>query len=150
MTEKMTPRWRRAVVVGMASTGMAVSLALGVGTGTANADILDDLAAQYSTGAGAGQVANLLRTSLQLRAQGFKPKPADYAAIKAAVERGDANQAPLVAALSGAVATQMKQQQQMTGAGGQSPIQLGVTSDPNWAPGNPMQQDEPIFPMPGR
>jgi hypothetical protein len=152
MSEKLTSRWRRAAVAGVASAGMTVSLALGslgFGTATANADVLDDLAQQYSTGAGAGQVANLLRTSLQLRAQGFKPKPTDYAAIKAAMDR-NANQAPLIEALQGAVANQLKQQRQMGGKGGQSPIVLGTTADPNWAPGNPMQQDEPIFPMPGR
>ncbi|BBZ33342.1 hypothetical protein [Mycolicibacterium confluentis] len=152
MTEKLTSHLRRAAVAGVASAGMAVTLALGslgFGTATANADVLDDLAQQYSTGAGAGQVANLLRTSLQLRAQGYRPKPADYQAIKSAMDR-NANQAPLIEALQGAVNSQLKQQRQMSGAGGQSPIQLGVTSNPNWAPGNPMQQDDPIFPIPGR
>jgi hypothetical protein len=148
MTEKLTSRWRRAAVAGVASAALALG-SLGFGTATANADVLDELAQQYSTGAGAGKVANLLRTSLQLRAQGFRPKPSDYAAIKAAMDR-NANQAPLIEALEGAVASQMKQQRQMAGGKGQSPIVLGVTADPNWAPGNPMQQEDPIFPIPGR
>lgn len=150
MTEHKAARWRRKTTAGIAGVGMSVALMMGFGTATASADVLDELAEQYSTGAGAGQIANLLHTSLQLRAQGFKPKPADYQAIKAAMDRRP-NQGPLVEALSAAVANQVKTQQQLRGVGGgQSPVVLGVQNQP-WNPGNPMEWDnDKPFDMPGR
>jgi len=142
----------RYVAGGVVGVGLALS-GVGFGMGTAHADLIDQLAAEYSTGAGAGQIVNLINTSLTLRAQGFKPKPADYAAIQAAMDKRP-NQMPLIDALTAAVAHQQKAMVQAGGGGGQGgqpPVNLGVNTLP-WNPqnGNPMIQVTPIFPMPGR
>ncbi|MBI3215970.1 MAG: hypothetical protein HYZ38_19290 [Mycobacterium sp.] len=141
-------RWRRIVAGGVVGAGVAVSLSLGFGTATASADVLDQLASEYSIGAGAGQIANLLNDSLVLRAQGFRPKPGDLAAIQDAMDKRP-NQMPLINALTQTVAHQRKVQQQMGGQGGSPPVVLGINSIP-WNPGNPMIQETPIFPIPGR
>ncbi len=153
MTGNQTSRWRRAAVIGVTSVGLALG-SLGAGAGTANADVLDELAQEYSTGAGAGLVANLLRASLELRAQGYNPKPADLAAIKAAMDRGP-NQAPLVEALNGALSNQRKAQSHAAPSRGQSPIQVGILPSDNWNNPNPMDRTggnngNPVFEMPGR
>lgn len=99
-------------------------------------------------------VANLLRASLELRAQGYNPKPADLAAIKAAMDRGP-NQAPLVEALNGALSNQRKAQSHASPSRGQSPIQVGILPSDNWNNPNPMDRTggnngNPVFEMPGR
>jgi hypothetical protein len=144
-------RWRRVVVTGLASAGLAASMAMGLAA-TANADILDELEAQYGTGSGGGQVANLLNDAMMMRAQGVKPRPADLQAVQAASANRGPNQAPLVGALQQVVSNQQKvlaQMGQPSGGGAGFSINQGP-----WAPnmsGNPMIQDEnPIFPMPGR
>jgi len=40
----------------------------GLGSGTASADVLDDIGAQYDTGAGGGQVSELIHVALKMRA----------------------------------------------------------------------------------
>jgi hypothetical protein len=143
--------WRRIVVTGLASTGLAAALAVGF-AGTANADILDDLEAQYGRGSSGGQVANLLNDALTMRAQGARPKPADLQAVAVAAADPAANQAPLVGALQQVVAGQQKvfaQSGQQPGGG----VGFSINQGP-WSPnmsGNPMiRDDSPIFPMPGR
>lgn len=149
MTKQTTSRWRRALVSGLASAGMVVSLMVGFGSATAHADVLDDLAQEYGIGAGAGKVANLVRTSLELRAQGFRPKAGDYQAITDSL-RYRPNQGPLIEALSAAVAGQQRSRHHAAGAGGQPPIQVGVIHSP-FDPGNPMERNsDSVFPMPGR
>jgi hypothetical protein len=106
-------RWRRMAVAGVASTSLAAALTLGLGTATAHADVLDDLAQEFTTASGAGQVANLLNTSLRLRSQGFKPRPANYQAIENSLKYRP-NQTPLINALQATVASQQKQQEEMT------------------------------------
>lgn len=149
---KTVSRWRRAAVTGLASAGLAASMVMGFGAGTANADVLDDLVSEYSRGAGAGQVANLLNDSLTLRAQGFKPRAGDLQAVTNALSYRP-NQAPLIAALSSAVSYQQKLMAR-AGGGQSSGGGTGVSINQGpWAPsmsGNPMQRDNPIFPMPGR
>ncbi|CAN5362660.1 hypothetical protein BH11ACT6_BH11ACT6_43760 [soil metagenome] len=147
-----TSRWRRAVVTGLASAGLAASMAIGFGSATANADILDDLEAQYGSGSSGGQVANLLNDALMMRAQGVRPKPADLQAVQAAAANRGPNQAPLVGALQQVVASQQKvlaQAGQSSGGG----VGFSINQGP-WQPnmgGNPMiRDDNPIFPMPGR
>ncbi|MDT5298015.1 MAG: hypothetical protein QOG79_1257, partial [Mycobacterium sp.] len=39
----------------------------------ASADVLDDIAAQYDTGAGGGQVSELIHVALKMRALGYVP-----------------------------------------------------------------------------
>lgn len=109
-SKKTVSRWRRTAA-GVAGAGLAASLAMAIGTATAHADVLDDLAQQYSLGAGAGQVANLLNTSLKLRAQGFKPTQPYYDQITASLQYKP-NQVPLINALKETIAFQQKEQSQ--------------------------------------
>lgn len=151
-SKRTTPRWRRAVVTGLASAGLAASMLVGL-SATANADILDDLEAQYGTGSGGGQVANLLNDALMMRAQGIRPKPADLQVVQAAAANRGPNQAPLVGALQQVVANQQKVLAQMGAPSGPGGVGFSINQGP-WQPnmnGNPMiRDDNPIFPMPGR
>ena len=115
------------------------------------ATVLDRLAQEFSRGAGAGKVANLLNDALTLREQGLRPRPADLMAVQASLDKRP-NQGPLIEALSTLVANQRKLQSQMGGSSGQQPmgpVGIGINQG-DWMPGNPMIQDDPIFPMPGR
>lgn len=150
--KKTVSRLCRLAVTGLASASLAASMVMGFGAGTANADILDDLEAQYGTGSSGGQVANLLNDAMMMRAQGARPKPADLQAVQAASANRGANQAPLVGALQQVVSNQQKmlaQAGQPSGGGASFSINQGPWS-PNMS-GNPMiRDDNPIFPMPGR
>lgn len=112
--------------------------------------VLDQLSQEFTRGSSAGQVANLLNEALTLRAQGFAPKPADLMAVQAALSKRP-NQGPLISALQGTVSHQHQLQSQMGASSSQNQPQVGFGINQNtWAPGNPMIQDDPIFPMPGR
>lgn len=116
------------------------------------ATVLDRLADEYGRGAGMGQVATLLNEVLTLREHGVRPKPADLMAVQAALDKRP-NQGPLIGALGATLAHQRKVQGQMGGGSSQQPPQGGgfsINQGNDWAPGNPMIQDDPIFPMPGR
>ncbi|WP_099025357.1 hypothetical protein [Mycolicibacterium palauense] len=146
-------RWRRVVAGGVAGVGLALSVSLGMGAGIAQADVLDQLEQEFSTGAGAGQVANLLNQSLKLRSQGYKPTQANLNAVQAALDKRP-NQKPLIDALQATVAGQLKLQSQMgsqSGSSSQGPIGFSWNAGP-WGPNwNPMAGDgTEIFPMPGR
>ncbi|AQA05166.1 hypothetical protein BVC93_25265 [Mycobacterium sp. MS1601] len=151
-SDKTPTRWRRAAVTGLAGAGLAASMMLGF-AGTANADILDELEAQYGTGSGGGQIANLLNDAMVLRAQGIRPKPADLQQVQAAATNRGPNQAPLVGALQQTVANQQKVLAQMGQQSGPGGIGFSINQGP-WQPnanGNPMvQEPDAIFPMPGR
>ena len=97
-----------------------------------------------------GQGFRISKSSLTLRAQGFPPKPADLAAVQAALAKRP-NQSPLIAALQATIAHQHQLQSEAGSGSAQNQPGLGVSvNQGNWAPGNPMIQDSPIFPMPGR
>ncbi len=64
---------RRDVTGAVASSAMAIGLLMGVGSATANADVLDDIGVKYMEGAGGGQLSNFVKEALTLRALGFKP-----------------------------------------------------------------------------
>ncbi len=139
-------RLRKMGVAGVASTGLAASLVMGFGTATAHADVLDQLAQEFSTGAGAGTVANLLSTSLTLKAQGYKPKPGDLARVKAALDKRP-NQGPLIDALNATISNQQNAMEQAGGNNTSLPPLVSVNQG-QW---NPMHDDDPsVFPMPGR
>ena len=72
---KSGPAWRRTVGVALAGTGMALALALGYAPGMARADVLDDLANEFTTAAGGGEIPTLLNQSLKLRGVGFPATP---------------------------------------------------------------------------
>jgi hypothetical protein len=93
---------------------LALGLLIGVGPAPAQADVLDDLAQEYSMGAGAGQVANLLKATLKLRAQGYRPSNANLQEITEALDYRP-NQKPLIEALTDTLAyqTKIKAQSQM-------------------------------------
>jgi hypothetical protein len=125
-------RLKKTVTAGVAGSGMAAALMFGFGGGTAHADVLDDLAGEYHTSAGAGEVANLLNQTLQLRAAGFRPTNAQYAEIQHAMDYRP-NQVPLIHALQDTVAGQRKLMSLANAAGnGQQPFTVGVNQyDPN-------------------
>ena len=63
-------------------------------------------------GSGGGQLSNLLKMSLKLRAMGFKPSKANLAEIAQAMDYRP-NQIPLIEALKDAIAYQQKIRAQM-------------------------------------
>jgi hypothetical protein len=103
-------RWRRTVTTAFVAAGMAVAMLLGT-PATANADVLDDLAREFSTAAGAGQVANLLSESMKIRAMGIKPTKAELAGVEDAL-RYRPNMSPLIEALQSLVGGQSQRLQQ--------------------------------------
>jgi hypothetical protein len=128
-------RWTKTVAAGLASTGMAGVLMFGLGPATARADVLDDLAKEFTTAAGGGQMSDLLNQSLQLRAMGYRPTRAAYDSITNALNYRP-NQVPLIHALQASLAGQMKQKQQVdTMAGnGQQCCTVGINQ---YDPTNP-------------
>ncbi|HME49599.1 hypothetical protein [Mycobacterium sp.] len=124
--------WRRSTTAALASTGMAVMLMLGSSPGLARADVLDDLAKEFTTASGAGPVANLVNQSLRLRAMGFMPTKGELDSITQA-ETYRPNQTPLIKALQETVAGQAKLQQESQAlGGGQNQVGFGINQyDPN-------------------
>lgn len=96
--------------------------------------LLLELAKEYDTGAGGGQVSKLVHSVLQMRAQGFKPSKANNAAIGEALTYRP-NQGPLVAALKETLAYQQKQKAQndtLQGNNSGGPFTIGINqADPN-------------------
>lgn len=79
---------------------------------TASGDVLDQLAQEYAVGSGGGQLSNLLKMSLKMRAMGYKPSKANLAEIAQAMDYRP-NQIPLIEALKDAIAYQQKIRAQM-------------------------------------
>ncbi len=104
-----TGNLRRAVTAAVASGAMAVGLLVGIGSTTANADILDDIGLKYMQGAGGGQISNFVKESLTLRAQGFKPSKGNMEALQAGWDYLP-NQTRLIDALKSTVSYQRKMQ----------------------------------------
>ena len=147
-----TGNLRRAVTAALASSAMAVGLLMGIGSATANADVLDDVGAKYMEGAGGGQISNFVKEALTLRAQGFKPSKGNLQALQAGWDYLP-NQSRLVDALKETVSYQRKlqaltqnqvnpnQQPGFNIGGGQPPpgmgpaLPPGVPADPGQSPG---------------
>ncbi|MGH3638693.1 MAG: hypothetical protein ACRDUX_06660 [Mycobacterium sp.] len=130
--------WRRTVT-GAAATG-ALAAGLLMGAGTAHADVLDDIYAEYDTGSGGGQVSNLIHTAMKLRAAGFVPSKGDMADLEAAMGKRP-NQVPLIDALQSTVSYQKRSQQRsapqapaVNPGTGITPWNPGQVPDPNGAP----------------
>jgi hypothetical protein len=104
-----TRNLRRAVKGAVASGAMAVGLLMGVGSTTADADVLDDVGVKYMQGAGGGQISNFVKEALILRAQGFKPSKGNLEELQAGWDYLP-NQTRLVEALKDTVAYQRKMQ----------------------------------------
>lgn len=143
-------RGHRSLLRGITGVLVAVGLVFGPAA-PASADVLDDLAEEYAVGAGGGQLSKLLRTSLKLRAMGFKPSKANLAEITEAMDYRP-NQNPLINALMDTIAYQQKikaqmeilQQYQQSQNGANNAV-MGAGQMP--ADGNPAQL--PGAPVPG-
>lgn len=85
----------------------AVATATATATAATAGDVLDQLAEEYAVGAGGGQLSNLLRMSLKLRAMGFKPSKPYLEEIATAMNYRP-NQGPLISALKNTIAYQQK------------------------------------------
>ncbi|MDT5322850.1 MAG: hypothetical protein QOF25_2 [Mycobacterium sp.] len=127
--------WRRAVTGAVASAALAAGLMVGLGSGTANADVLDDIGRQYDTGAGGGQVSQLIHTALKMRALGFVPSKGNMDDLVAAMDKRP-NQVPLINALENTVAFQKRNQAR--GVQQQKPVTIGINQyDPTNPGGGP-------------
>jgi hypothetical protein len=129
---------RRAVTGAVASSAMAVGLLMGIGSATANADVLDDIGAKYMQGAGGGQISNFIKEALTLRALGFKPSKGNLEELQGGVDYLP-NQSRLVDALKDTVAYQRKLQalQQNANNPTQPGFNIGGPPPSNGVPGNP-------------
>jgi hypothetical protein len=102
------------------------------------------IASDYDTGAGGGQLSNLVHQVMKLRSQGFKPSNANRLAIEEALNHRP-NQAPLIDALKATLAYQRKLQSQSqlsVPSGGPVPVMVGGPTPgpmPGPAPGTGAQ-----------
>ncbi len=130
-----------------ASTSASASGTTGSGPAPVSGDVLDQLAEDYAVGSGGGQLSNLLKLSLKLRAMGFRPSKANLAEIAQAMDYRP-NQIPLIDALKDTVAYQQKiraqmeilqqyQQQQGSGSAVMGAGQMPGDSNPANLPGAP-------------
>jgi hypothetical protein len=128
--------WRRAVTGAVASGGLAAGLMIGLGSGTASADVLDDIAGQYDTGSGGGQISSLIHTAIKMRALGYVPSKGNMDDLTAAMDKRP-NQVPLITALQNTVSFQKRNQAR--GAQQQKPVTIGLNpynpTGPIGAPG---------------
>jgi hypothetical protein len=109
----------------MASGALAAGLMAGMGSGTASADVLDDIGAEYDTGAGGGQVSELIHVALKMRALGFVPSKGNMDDLVAAMGKRP-NQVPLITALQNTVAFQKRNQAR--GQQQQAPVNIGINT----------------------
>jgi len=98
-------------VAGGAAAGTAAAAAAAGAAASQPGDVLDQMAEDYAVGTGGGQLSNLLKTSLKLRAMGFKPSKPYLDEIKEAMTHRP-NQLPLIGALKDTIAYQQKIQAQ--------------------------------------
>jgi hypothetical protein len=118
-------------------TGAGQTAAGQTAAGQAKGDILDVLAEEYAIGAGGGQLSNLLKVALRLRAMGFKPSKPYLDELQAAMKYRP-NQLPLIDALKDTIAYQQKLKAQMeilSNAQGQQGAAMGAGAAPG--PGSP-------------
>jgi hypothetical protein len=154
-TGKNRSGWRRAVT----GAALAAGLMAGFAVPTALADdtdpttqtdtppttadeVLAIIATDYDTGAGGGQLSNLIHDVLVLRAQGFYPSDANRQAIVKALDYRP-NQKPLIDALEDTLAYQRKIQAQslMQGQQQQGPFVMGINQPPPGVPQDPANPD---------
>ena len=115
----------------VAGAGLAVALVLATAP-AARADVLDDLATEFTTAQGAGQIPSLLNQSLKLRAAGYRPTNGELGEIQDALKYRP-NQTPLITALKETVEGQSHRMQQAQAASKQQgPFSIGINQyDPN-------------------
>ena len=134
MTLEPKKNLRRSVAASLAGAGLAVGLVIGSPAGTARADVLDDLAQEFTTAAGGGQVSNLLNQSLKLRASGVKPTGAELSAVQDALKYRP-NQTPMINALKDMIAGQSHRLEQAQAAAGQNGYSIGINQYDPSSPG---------------
>jgi hypothetical protein len=108
MTLQTRNLWR-AVKGAVAGGATAIALLMGVGSATANADLLDDIGAKYMEGAGGGEISNYVKQALTLRALGFRPSKTNMDDLQKGWDYLP-NQSRLVDALKETIAYQHKMQ----------------------------------------
>ena len=125
------PTWRRTIGAALAGAGLAVALALGSAPGLARADVIDDLANEFTTASGGGEISSLLNQSLKLRGAGFKPTTGELTAIEDSMKYRP-NQTPMINALKAAVAGQTHRMAQAQAAANKGGYTIGINQyDPN-------------------
>ena len=142
-----TGKLRRAAAGALTSSAMAIGLLMGVGSVTANADVLDDIGAKYMQGAGGGQISNYVKEALTLRSLGFKPSKGNLEELQAGMDYLP-NQTRLIDALKSTIAFQRKLQ--AIQANSNNPSQPGYNFGIGQAPpgmGSPVPPGVP--PQPG-
>ena len=87
------------------------------------------IAKDYDTGAGGGQLSNLIHSVLKLRAQGYKASEANRIAIEDALNYRP-NQTPLINALKETLAYQQKMKQRAEASGPSNPVTVGINQLP--------------------
>ena len=188
-SQTVTRHWRRAVrgaVIGAMTTGLVI----GLGTSEALADpgtttpatpsatadasgtpqftsadqMLAFIDSNYDEGAGGGQLSNLIKEVMDLRAKGFRPSKANIAAIQQALNYRP-NQKPLIDALNETIGYQQKikaqtamlqqaqaaQNNNMVMGAGQMPAdsnpgQAGQPMQRGWPGGGGQPADQPATP----
>ncbi|AKS33976.1 hypothetical protein [Mycolicibacterium goodii] len=145
--------WRRAVPAAVAGGALAAGLLIGAAAPTAFAvpstkendapvpqispdEVLAQIANEYATGRGGGQVSNLIHDVMKLRQQGYRPSNSNATALAEALDKRP-NQTPLVDALKSTLAYQRKLQAQSQAAvtgggvtGGINQVPPGMPFDP--------------------
>ena len=99
------------------------------------------IANEYDTGAGGGQLSNLIHDVLTLRAQGFMPSNANKLAIQEALEKLP-NQTPLIEALEETLAYQLTLKSRQAAAGApQGGFNAGINQLPPGQTPHPTDPD---------
>ncbi|MCP9272539.1 hypothetical protein [Mycolicibacterium arenosum] len=156
MTSKTstTTGWRRAVTGVVASGALAAGLMIGLGATPALAEPATDatvdaeapeapqmtpdqallaIQAKYDTGAGGGQVSNLINDVMKLRQQGFMPSNSNGQALIEALNFTGASQSRVIEALEATKTFQLRNKLRNQQAQSQSPTSIGINTLP---PGN--------------
>ena len=95
--------------------------------------MLGDHHTEYDTGAGGGQISNLIEKVMKLRARGFRPSKCNRRPSRGDDKRP--NQVPLVEALESTLSFQMRQASRQTGGGPVlNPPTIGVGGNGGGAP----------------
>ncbi|MCW1958981.1 MAG: hypothetical protein KIH64_010635 [Mycobacterium sp.] len=118
--------------------GASAAAATTATAAAAAGDALDQLAEEYATGAGGGQLSNLLKVSLKLRAMGYKPSKQYLDELTTAMKYRP-NQLPLIDALKDTIAYQQKIKAQMdvlSNSKAQQGAAMGAGAAPG--PGSPV------------
>ena len=125
---------KKTVTAGIASSALAAALMFGFGSATAHADVLNDLASEFTNGAGEGPVPNLVTQSIKLRDMGFRPTKAQYDQITKALDYRP-NQTPLIHALQATVDAQTHLKNEADTLAGNNSYTIGINQYNPTSPG---------------